>query len=482
MNKKMTIYILGRMLGVEAALMLVPAIVSLIYREDGWKAFLITSGILFFVYLIFGRKKPKDSTIYGKDGFIIIASAWVLWSLFGALPFWISGEISSYIDAFFETVSGFTTTGSTILNDIEAMSKGMNFWRCFTHWIGGMGVLVFVLVVFSLEDKNTMHLMRAEVPGPETDKLVPKARDTAKILYGMYLALTVMEIILLWVHPKMDLYDSIVHSFSTAVTGGFNNYNSSVKYFDSAYIDIVITVFMILFGINFNMYYFLLLKKAKDVFKNEEVRAYLGIILGATTLITMNILHMYESVWQALRYAIFQVASVITTTGYYTADYNLWPEFSKVILLGIMIVGACAGSTGGGMKVSRILILLKSIKQELKRLLHPKSVNIIKINGKKVREETLNGVYVYLIAYMTIFVISVFLISLNNFDFATTFSGVLTTINNVGPGISKLGPIENFSQFSNLSKIVFCFDMLIGRLEIFPFLLMFSPNLWRKKF
>ena len=482
MNKKMTIYILGRMLGVEAALMLVPAIVSLIYREDGWKAFLITSGILFFVYLIFGRKKPKDSTIYGKDGFIIIASAWVLWSLFGALPFWISGEISSYIDAFFETVSGFTTTGSTILNDIEAMSKGMNFWRCFTHWIGGMGVLVFVLVVFSLEDKNTMHLMRAEVPGPETDKLVPKARDTAKILYGMYLALTVMEIILLWVHPKMDLYDSIVHSFSTAGTGGFNNYNSSVKYFDSAYIDIVITVFMILFGINFNMYYFLLLKKAKDVFKNEEVRAYLGIILGATTLITMNILHMYESVWQALRYAIFQVASVITTTGYYTADYNLWPEFSKVILLGIMIVGACAGSTGGGMKVSRILILLKSIKQELKRLLHPKSVNIIKINGKKVREETLNGVYVYLIAYMAIFVISVFLISLNNFDFATTFSGVLTTINNVGPGISKLGPIENFSQFSNLSKIVFCFDMLIGRLEIFPFLLMFSPNLWRKKF
>ncbi len=478
----MTVYILGRMLGVEAALMLIPSIVSLIYGEDGWKAFLITSVILFFVYLIFGRKKPKDSTIYGKDGFIIIASAWVLWSLFGALPFWISGTIPSYVDAFFETVSGFTTTGSTILTDIESLSKGMNFWRCFTHWIGGMGVLVFVLVVFSLEDKNTMHLMRAEVPGPETDKLVPKARDTAKILYGMYLGLTVIEIILLWIHPKMDLYDSIVHAFSTAGTGGFNNYNDSVKHFNSAYIDGVITVFMILFGINFNMYYFLLLKKAKAVFKNEEVRAYLGIILGSAVLITINIFHMYGSVLEAFRYAIFQVAAVITTTGFYTADFNLWPEFSKVILLGIMIVGACAGSTGGGMKVSRILILLKSIKQELKRLLHPKSVNIIKINGKKVREETLNGVYVYFIAYMAIFVVSVLLISLNNFDFATTFSGVLTTINNVGPGISKLGPVENFAQFSNLSKIVFCFDMLIGRLEIFPFLLMFSPNLWRKKF
>lgn len=482
MNKKMTIYILSRMLGVEAALMLIPAIVSLIYREDGWKAFLITSGILFLVFLLMGRKKPKDSTIYGKDGFIIIASAWVLWSLFGALPFWISGAIPSYIDAFFETVSGFTTTGSTILTDIASLPKGMNFWRCFTHWVGGMGVLVFVLVVFSLEDKNTMHLMRAEVPGPETDKLVPKGRDTAKILYAMYLGLTVLEILLLWAHPKMNLYDSMVHSFSTAGTGGFSNYNNSVAGLNSAYVEAVITVFMILFGINFNMYYFLLLKKVKAVFKNEEVRAYLGIILGATILITINILSMYGTVLKAFRYAVFQVASVITTTGFATVDYNLWPEFSKAILLVLMIIGACAGSTGGGMKVSRILILLKSIKQELKRLLHPKSVNIIKINGKKVREETLNGVNVYFIAYVAIFVVSTLLISLNDFDFATTFSGVLTTINNVGPGISKIGPIENFSQFSNLSKIVFCFDMLIGRLEIFPFLLMFSPGLWRKKF
>jgi len=485
MNKKMTIYILGRMMGVEALVLLIPTFVSLIYHESGWKAFLITSAILTLFYLLFGRKKPKDSTIYGKDGFVIIACAWILWSLFGALPFWISNSIPSYVDAFFETVSGFTTTGSTILTNIEAMPKGMNFWRCLTHWIGGMGVLVFVLVIFSLEDKNSMHLMRAEVPGPETDKLVPKARDTAKILYGMYLVLTIVEVILLWIHPKMDLYDSVVHAFSTAGTGGFSNRNNSAAYYDSAYIDGVLTMFMILFGINFNMYYLLLLKKVKDVFKNEEVRAYLGVIAGATLLIMMNILNIESiggSITKAFRYAVFQVSSIITTTGFVTTDFNLWPEFSKCILLGLMVIGACAGSTGGGMKVSRILILIKSVKREIKRLLHPKSVSIVKVNDKKVKDETLQGVYVYFIAYIAIFMISVLLISLNNFDFATSFSGVLTTINNVGPGVAAVGPIENFSAFSDFSKLVFCADMLIGRLEIFPFLVLLSPNMWRKKF
>ncbi len=481
MNRRMTTYILGRMLGVEAAVLLIPALVSVIYGEEGWKAFLLTSAILVLLYVLLGRRKPEDSTIYGKDGFIIIACAWILWSVFGALPFYISGEIPSFVDAIFETVSGFTTTGSTILTDIEAMSKGMNFWRCLTHWIGGMGVLVFVMVIVSLEDKNSMHLMRAEVPGPETDKLVPKARDTAKILYSMYFVLTLAEVIFL-LAGGMNLYDSIIHSFSTAGTGGFSNRNSSIAFYDSAYIDGVITVFMILFGINFNMYYLLLLKKVKDVFKNEETRAYLGIILGSTLLITMNILSIYEKPLKAFRYAIFQVASIITTTGMATADFNLWPEFSKCILLGLMVFGACAGSTGGGMKVARVLILLKSAKRELKRLLHPKSVAIVKVNGKKVKDETLQGVYVYFICYVAILMISVLLISLNNFDFATSFSGVLTTINNIGPGISAIGPIENFSAFSDFSKIVFCLDMLIGRLEIFPFLVLFSPNLWRKKF
>ena len=481
MNRKMTNYILCRMLGVEALVLLIPAAVSVLYREDDWKAFLLTSAMLALLFLVFGRKKPEDSTIYSKDGFVIIASAWLLWSVFGALPFWISGAIPSYIDAFFETVSGFTTTGSTILTDISALPKGLNFWRCFTHWIGGMGVLVFVMVIVSLEDKNSMHLMRAEVPGPETDKLVPKARSTAKILYGMYLALTVLQVVFL-LFGGMDLYDSVIHAFSTAGTGGFNNRNNSVAYYNSAYIDGVITAFMILFGINFNMYYLLLLKRVKDVFRNEEVRAYLGIILGATALITVNILSLYKTPLKAFRYAIFQVAAVITTTGFSTADFNLWPEFSKCILLTLMIVGACAGSTGGGMKVSRILIALKSVKRELKRLLRPKSVNIVKVNGKKVKEETIQGVYVYFIAYVTIFILSILIISLNNFDFATTFSGVLTTINNVGPGIAAVGPIENFSAFSDLSKIVFCLDMIIGRLEIFPFLMLLSPDLWRKKF
>ena len=481
MNRRMTTYILGRMLGVEAAVLLIPALVSVIYGEEGWKAFLLTSAILVLLYVLLGRRKPEDSTIYGKDGFIIIACAWILWSVFGALPFYISGEIPSFVDAIFETVSGFTTTGSTILTNIEGLSKGMNFWRCLTHWIGGMGVLVFVMVIVSLEDKNSMHLMRAEVPGPETDKLVPKARDTAKILYSMYFVLTLAEVIFL-LAGGMNLYDSIIHSFSTAGTGGFSNRNSSVAFYDSAYIDGVITVFMILFGINFNMYYLLLLKKVKDVFKNEEVRAYLGIILGSTLLITINILSIYEKPLKAFRYAIFQVSAIITTTGFATADFNLWPEFSKCILLGLMVFGACAGSTGGGMKVARVLILLKSAKRELKRLLHPKSVAIVKVNEKKIKDETLQGVYVYFICYIAIFMVSVLLISLNNFDFATTFSGVLTTMNNVGPGIAAVGPIENFAAFSDFSKIIFCLDMLIGRLEIFPFLVLFSPNLWRKKF
>lgn len=481
MNRGMTTYILGRMLGVEALVLLIPALVSVIYGEEGWKAFLLTSAFLVLLYVLLGRRKPEDSTIYGKDGFIIIACAWILWSVFGALPFYISGEIPSYVDAVFETVSGFTTTGSTILTNIEALSKGMNFWRCLTHWIGGMGVLVFVMVIISLEDRNSMHLMRAEVPGPETDKLVPKSRDTAKILYSMYFVLTVAEILFLFM-GGMSLYDSIIHSFSTAGTGGFSNRNSSIAFYDSAYIDGVITVFMILFGINFNMYYLLLLKKVKDVFKNEEVRAYLGVILGATLLITVNILSIYDKPLKAFRYAIFQVSSIITTTGFVTADFNLWPTFSQCILLGLMVVGACAGSTGGGMKVSRILILLKSVKRELKRLLHPKSVSIVKVNGKKVKDETLQGVYVYFISYVAIFIVSVLLISLNNFDFATTFSGVLTTLNNVGPGIAAVGPIENFSVFSDFSKVIFCLDMLIGRLEIFPFLVLLSPHLWRKKF
>lgn len=477
----MIIYILGKMLGVEGALLLIPAVVSLIYGEKTGISFLAVAAVLGVIYLVLGRRKPKNNRIYGKEGFAVVGLAWVLWSLFGALPFVISGTVPNYVDAFFETVSGFTTTGSTILQEIESLPRGINFWRCFTHWIGGMGVLVFVMMVTSLDDENAMPLMRAEVPGPEADKLVPKARNTARILYQMYFALTAVEVVLL-MFGGMNLYDALVHSFSTAGTGGFSNRNSSVAFYDSAYIDGVITVFMILFGINFNLYFLLLLKNWKSALKNEELRAYLGIIAAAIAIITVNILNIYENVFHAFRYAAFQVASVITTTGFYTADYELWPELSKVVLLTVMFIGACAGSTGGGIKVCRFVILCKSIRQEIRKILHPNVVTMVKINGKKVNNDTMKGINTFFSAYIFILVISVLIVAIDNFDFATSFSGVLTTINNVGPGISKVGPVENFHMFSPLSKLVFCFDMLVGRLEIFPYLLLLSPDLWRRRF
>lgn len=481
MNKKMIIYILGKMLGVEGAVLLLPALVSLFYQEKSGFSFLVVTVILEIIFLIFGRKKPKCTRIYGKEGFVIVGFAWLLWSLFGALPFIISGSIPNYIDAFFETVSGFTTTGSTILQDIESLPMGINFWRCLTHWIGGMGVLVFVMMITSLDDEYSMPLMRAEVPGPEADKLVPKARNTATILYGMYFALTIAEVIFLLL-GGMNLYDALVHSFSTAGTGGFSNRNMSVSYYDSAYIDGVITVFMILFGINFSLYFLLIIRDWKNVLKNEELRAYLGIIAAAVTIITINIISIYGNVFHAFRYASFQVASIITTTGFYTADFELWPELSKTVLLLLMFIGACAGSTGGGIKVSRFVILFKSVGQEIKKILHPNAITIVKMNGKRVGQDTMRGINVYFAAYIFILAVSVLIVSLDNFDFATSFSGVLTTINNVGPGIAKIGPVENFHMFSPLSKLVFCFDMLAGRLEIIPYLLIFSPDLWRKRF
>lgn len=460
---------------------MIPAFVAFLYGESDVIQFLIVSAVLGAIFFIFGRKRPENKVIYAKEGLVIVGLAWILWSLFGALPFVLTGSIPSYVDAFFETVSGFTTTGSTILTDIEALPKGVAFWRSLTHWIGGMGVLVFVMMLTSLDDEHSMHLMRAEVPGPEADKLVPKARATARILYLMYFVLTAAEVVFL-MFGGMSFYDALLHSFSTAGTGGFSNRNASVAYYDSAYIDGVITVFMILFGVNFNLYFLIRLKNWKDALKNEELHAYLGIIAGAVAIVTVNILGIYGNIVHAFRYASFQVASVITTTGFCTADFNLWPELSKVVLLGIMVIGACAGSTGGGIKVSRFLILVKSIKQEVRRMLHPKAVTIVKINGKRVGNDTIRSVYIYFISYILVMMVSILLVSINNFDFATTFSSVLTTLNNVGPGISMVGPVENFHMFSPLSKLVFCMDMLLGRLEIFPYLLLMSPELWRRRF
>ena len=481
MNKKMIVYILGKMMGVEGLLLLIPALVSLIYHEKSVISFLIVAAILLAIYMVFGRKLPASKQIYGKEGFVIVGLAWILWSAFGALPFVISGSIPHYIDALFETISGFTTTGSTILADIEALPMGISFWRSFTHWIGGMGVLVFVMMITSLDDENAMPLMRAEVPGPEADKLVPKARHTARILYGMYFVLTAAEVVFL-LFGGMNLYDALLHAFSTAGTGGFSNRAASVSFYDSAYIDGVITVFMILFGINFNLYFFILLKDWKSILKNEELWAYLGIVGVSIAIITGNILKIYGTVAHAFRYASFQVGSIITTTGFATADYDQWPELSKSILLALMFVGACAGSTGGGIKVSRLLIIVKSIRREVRKMLHPNAVTIIKVNGKKIGQDTLKNVNLYLTCYIIIMIVSILLVSIDNFDFATTFSGVLTTMSNVGPGISKVGPVMNFQPFSAVSKLVFCFDMLIGRLEIFPYLLLLSPELWRRRF
>ena len=481
MNKKMIVYILGKMMGVEGLLLLIPALVSLIYHEKSVISFLIVAAILLVIYMVFGRKLPASKQIYGKEGFVIVGLAWILWSAFGALPFVISGSIPYYIDALFETISGFTTTGSTILADIEALPMGISFWRSFTHWIGGMGVLVFVMMITSLDDENAMPLMRAEVPGPEADKLVPKARHTARLLYGMYFVLTAAEVVFL-IFGGMNLYDALLHAFSTAGTGGFSNRAASVSFYDSAYIDGVITVFMILFGINFNLYFFILLKDWKSILKNEELWAYLGIVGVSIAIITGNILKIYGTVAHAFRYASFQVGSIITTTGFATADYDQWPELSKSILLALMFVGACAGSTGGGIKVSRLLIIVKSIRREVRKMLHPNAVTIIKVHGKKIGQDTMKNVNLYLTCYIIIMIVSILLVSIDNFDFATTFSGVLTTMSNVGPGISKVGPVMNFHPFSAVSKLVFCFDMLIGRLEIFPYLLLLSPELWRRRF
>ena len=480
MNYGMIRYIVGKMLLIEGFLLLFPAFVSFLYGEMEGISFLLTAMLLLLVSFL-GSRKPENTAIYAKEGFLIVALAWILWSVFGALPFLLSGCIPRFEDAFFEVVSGFTTTGSTILRDIEGLPKCMNFWRCLTHWVGGMGVLVFVMAVLPLSNKNSMFLMRAEIPGPTCDKLVPKARTTARILYTMYLGLSVAEVIFL-LAGDMNLYQAVIHTFSTAGTGGFSDRNASVAAFNSAYIDGVITVFMLLFGINFNLYFLLLMKNVKGFFKNEELRNYLGIVAAAIVLITINIMNLYGGVLHAFRYAAFQVVSVITTTGFVTANFDLWPEFSKTILLMLMVVGACAGSTGGGMKVSRIMILGRTITKETRQILHPKSVNVVKLDGKRLTNEETHGVYVYTICYFVILCVSVLLVSVDNFDFTTNFTAVLTTLNNVGPGLAKVGPVENFSAFSCFSKIVLSFDMLIGRLEILPIMMLLAPVTWRKKF
>ena len=481
MNGKMISHILYKLMGVEGILLLIPMGIAILYGEESYLSFLIVAAALIVLSLVLGAKKPKNPVIYAKEGLFIVGLTWLAWSIFGALPFVISGTIPNFLDAFFETVSGFTTTGSTILPNVEALPRGMLFWRSFTHWIGGMGVLVFVLAIIPLADKRSMYLMRAEVPGPTVGKLVPRTMGTAKILYAIYIGLTALQVVLLK-FGGLSLYDALVHAFGTAGTGGFSVYNASIAAYNSAYVDGVITVFMILFGINFNLFYLAIARKFAQAFKSEELWTYLGIIVSSILVITINIYSLYGNVMTSIRYASFQVASIITTTGYATADFVQWPYLSQMILLLLMILGACAGSTGGGIKTARVVILVKSIRREMKRLVHPRSVSVVRMEGKAVEEETVQGVHTYLLFYTAILFVSVLLIALNGFDVTTTVSSVLACLNNVGPGLGEVvGPTGNFSTMSYFSKIVLSLDMLIGRLEIFPILLLAIPSLWKKK-
>ncbi len=477
MNHSIIQFILGNVLKIEGLLLFLPAIVSGIYREHEGLYYVAVSLVCLLLGLFMTRKKPTNQVFYLKEGCITTALSWILLSFFGCLPLYLSKEIPSLTDALFETISGFTTTGATILGDVESLSHCALFWRSFTHWIGGMGVLVFLLAVIPLSGGSHINLMRAESPGPSVGKLVPKIRYTARILYIIYFAMTVLEAILLLI-GKMPLFDAITTSFGTAGTGGFGIRNDSFMSY-SPYLQWVVTIFMILFGVNFNAYYLLLYGQFKKALLMEEVRAYFLIILGSIAIIFFNILHTCAGVFDALTQSAFQVGSIITTTGFSSVDFNLWPQASKAILVLLMFIGACAGSTGGGIKVSRLIVLVKTIFKELNSYIHPKSIKKIKIDGKPVEHEIVRSINVYFITFMIVFSASVFAVSLEGKDLITDFTAVAATINNIGPGLEMVGPVENFAHFSIFSKFVLMFDMLAGRLELFPLLILFHPGAWK---
>ena len=478
MNIRMIAQILGKVLCTIAVLLLLPAVVALLYGESPFPfllAVVICAALGGGLILL----KPTSTKIYAREGFVCVGLSWVGISLLGALPFVLNGDIPNYIDAVFETASGFTTTGASILTDVEVLSRSGLFWRSFTHWIGGMGVLVFIMAVLPMSGSRSMHIMRAEVPGPTVGKLVPSARKTAGILYLIYIILTLTEVIFL-LFGGMDLYDALIHSFGTAGTGGFSNRAASIGYYN-AYIQVVITVFMFLFGVNFNLYYLVLLGKVKEAVKSEELHWFIGISAVSIILITLNILPLYQHLGESLRLSAFQVGSIISTTGYATADFNQWPEFSKWILVMLMLCGSCAGSTCGGMKISRIVLLFKGIRQELWRQQHPHGVSVVRLEGKPVAETTLHTTLVFAACYIGILFFGTLLLSLDGFDFTTNFTGTLACISNIGPGLNVVGPAGNYALFSPLNKLLLTFIMLLGRLEIFPLLLLFSPSVWRKR-
>lgn len=482
MKRRLIFGIIGRFMILEALLFIPSAIVALIYGEF---ATLTSFGISALISAAIGTvlylQTPKNDEFYAKEGFVTIGLLWVVLSLIGALPFYISGYIPNYIDAFFETVSGFTTTGATILTDIESMSKGLLFWRAFTHWVGGMGVLVFAMAFVNVSNNNSIHLMRAEVPGPVVSKLVPRGMQNAKILYGIYFGLCVVEFIFL-VCGGMPVYDSIIHTMSTAGTGGFGCKNTSIAAYNSPYIEWVITVFMFMFSINFNIYFYLIMRKFRTAAKDSEWKVFTFIVLGATLLMTISISGMYGSFANDLRVAAFNVVSVISTTGFGTVDFNYWSGFAKILIIILMVLGACAGSTGGGIKTSRVMIMVKTAVRTLRSIVRPNAINNIKIDGRIVEDDAVRKVSGYIIMYVCIFGASMLLVGLDSLNFEEIVSAVSTCFNNVGPGFGKLGPAGNFHSLSGFTKIILSFDMLCGRLEIFPMLILFSPSMWKRKF
>ncbi len=481
MNYKMVSFSIGRILLVEAALLIFPAIGAIFYGEDTLLSFAVTIAALSVTGLLAVKKKPKNQNIYAKDGYVIVALTWILMSFFGALPFFLSGHIPNFIDAFFETVSGFTTTGSTILRNVEVLPKSLLFWRSFTHWIGGMGILVFVIAIMPKTESSSMHVMKAEVPGPTVGKLVSKLRASARILYGIYCAMTAVMIIMLFA-GGMPLFDSIVNSFATAGTGGFAILNKSIEGYNSLYSEMVIAVFMLLFGVNFNLYYLMLIKHGKQAIKSEELHWYIGIVAASVLIIAASLISTKHSVADSFRHAFFQVSSIITTTGFSSTNFDNWPVIAKIVIVLLMFIGACAGSTGGGIKVSRLVILIKSGLRDIKKALNPRSVETVKMDKRTVEEPVVKSISVFFATYMLIAAGSLILVSIDGRDLVSTSTAVISCLGNIGPGLGAVGPAGNFADFSVLTKIVLSFDMLAGRLELIPMLMLFSPYAWSRKY
>lgn len=484
MNKRAISMYIGYLLCVEGVFMLPALAIAAYYKEQpSVKGFAITITILLVMATLLVRQKRSDAGVYAREGFVTVSLGWILISLFGALPFYISGAIPSFLDCWFETVSGFTTTGASILTNVEALPMGMLYWRSFTHWLGGMGVLVFMLAVAPLAKGSgeTFHLLRAESPGPSVDKLAPTMRHTTRILYSIYIALTLLQIALLLL-GGMPLFDSVVHAFGTAGTGGFSIKNASIGAYDSAYLQTVIGVFMALFGINFSVYYLMLLRQFRAAFRNEELRFYIGIMLVTTAVIAIDILPQYAELGtgKAVLDSFFQVSSIMTTTGYATVNFDQWPQLSRYLLVLLMVIGASAGSTGGGVKVSRLLILWKAVKSQMQTMLRPRAIRPVRMDGKPLSENVVRGTYAFTAVYACICLVSMLLLTLDDYSMETNVTAVLACINNIGPGLDMVGPTGNFSFFSPLSKIVLSFDMLLGRLEIFPLLLLFMPSVWHR--